>query len=78
MMTARSLQAVLTLFVYRLNAGLGYRVQMASCVAIRFANQPIVVGKIQIAKTVKFVRMASVYPGSIAEAIGTVMALKPA
>ena len=63
MMTARSLQAVLILFVCRLNAGRVYRVQMAFYVAIRFANQPIVVVKIRIAKTVKFVRMASVYHG---------------
>lgn len=63
MMTARSLQVAWIPFVCRLNAGPDYRVQMASCVAISSANQPIVVDKTPIAKTASFVRMASVYHG---------------
>jgi hypothetical protein len=63
MMTARSLQAVLILFVCRLNAGRVYRVPMAFYVAISCANQPTVAGRMWIARTVKFVRMVRVYLG---------------
>ena len=61
MMTAHSQLVVLTRFVCRLNAEQVCLAQTDFCVAIRFANQPIAVGRIRTAKIVKFVRMANVY-----------------